>query len=330
MKKFLAKVAAALAFCLLVTVAMPILVDPYNVFHAKALRDNGVGPNRNYIKMTHVLAEPERYDAFIFGSSRVGSLHPEVMEGISCYNMTYNVGLPAEHLANLRTMLAHGVKPKTVYVGLDNVSYTVDPAIHLSDRMSAPYEYSRAHPVKFWGLYLNASVVVQAIPTLLHPEPMYASVQDFYDYGWWYDYDTENPNENWDNPRAVTGSTPRLAETIDELGELAALCAQHDIELVFFTNPMYEASYRAAVDEQEFKTFLRQLVRIAPFYNFAGLNDITTDRAYFVDHGHVKAGVGDRMLARMTGGEADEALLAQGFGAYVTAENVEDVLARMG
>ena len=98
MKKFLVKASFFGIFCLLVGVAFPLWLDPYNVFHAAHIRDNGITPNKNYIKMTYLLSHPDTFDALLFGSSRVGAIHTEKISGLKCYNMTYSAGLPEEHL----------------------------------------------------------------------------------------------------------------------------------------------------------------------------------------------------------------------------------------
>ena len=52
MKKFLEKLLLFLFLLALAVIPVNVYVDPYNVFHADAIRDNGVEPNKNYIKTT--------------------------------------------------------------------------------------------------------------------------------------------------------------------------------------------------------------------------------------------------------------------------------------
>ena len=77
MKTFLKKIAPFILFILTLEIAVPILVDPYNVFHWKRIRDNGVEPNSNYIKMQYILHNPDKFDSFLFGSSRTGFIDVE-------------------------------------------------------------------------------------------------------------------------------------------------------------------------------------------------------------------------------------------------------------
>lgn len=66
MKRFLRKIAPFLLFILILEIAIPMAVDPYNVFHWQKIRDNGVEPNSNYIKMQYILHNPDKFDSFLF------------------------------------------------------------------------------------------------------------------------------------------------------------------------------------------------------------------------------------------------------------------------
>ena len=89
MKKKLALKLILLGFlCVAFACGVSMLIDPYNVFHWSRARDNGVEPNKNYVKTQYVLHHPEQYDTFIFGNSRVGSIDASGI-GDPCYNMYY-------------------------------------------------------------------------------------------------------------------------------------------------------------------------------------------------------------------------------------------------
>ena len=110
MKRFFLKLVLLIVPLALIFLLTPLLVDPFNVFHRKAVRRNGVTPNENFIKTAWILDNRDTFDSFVFGSSRVGALHSEHIEGYRAYNMTYSFGVPQEHLDNLRTFLKAGVK----------------------------------------------------------------------------------------------------------------------------------------------------------------------------------------------------------------------------
>ena len=103
------------------------------------------------------------------------------------------------------------------------------------------------------------------------------------------------------------------------------MCDANGIELVIFTNPMHVLTYEKAV-ENGYRDFLSGLAQVTDFYNFSGINDITTNNDNYLETSHYMPQVGDRMLDVMFKGRADERLLEQGFGYRVTCGNCEEFL----
>ena len=80
MKRFLIKLLPFVIWIFLLMVVVPVAIDPYNVFHVENIRDNGIEPNKNFLKTEYVIRHPDRFDAFLFGSSRVSSIHSDRIE----------------------------------------------------------------------------------------------------------------------------------------------------------------------------------------------------------------------------------------------------------
>ena len=49
-KKLAAKLCLLGLLCVAFVCGVSIAIDPYNVFHWSSVRDNGVEPNKNYVK----------------------------------------------------------------------------------------------------------------------------------------------------------------------------------------------------------------------------------------------------------------------------------------
>lgn len=325
MKKFVKKISLFLMFCIFLTGVICIGIDPYNVFHYKAVRDNGVEPNKNYIKMAYVLHNPDKFDSFIFGSSRVGAIHGEKIDGQKCYNMTYSMGLPGEHLANLKTMVRKGIVPKAVYIGVDSISYTESVEKQQEEPLRASYEYLTENPLHFLETYMNARMALESLKVTRAYDSKDEMLQYFYEYGWIADYSTEQEQEYFENPIAYIGDGDYLDETLDDISEIVKLCRKNGIKLYIFTNPMYYITYNASL-KQDYLVFLKKLAKITDFYNFSGLNDITTNQEYYIDTSHYNAYVGDMMLDCMCNGAKYDGLYEQGFGVYVTNDNIDDLI----
>lgn len=325
MKKFIQKVIFFSVVCFIMAAGIPMLRDPYNVFHADRIRDNGIEPNKNYIKMSYILKNPEKFDAYMFGSSRVGSIHTEKIQGEHCYNMTYSAGVPPEHLANLKTFIGNGILPKKVYIGVDSLSYTEDARRHETDPIRCPYEYSKDHRADFWMLYFKPVPAVESMAITLKHEKADSFVEKFYAYGWWCEYG-KKPAIDWDRAEAHVGIDDCMDEVLESVDGIVKLCASNGIETVFFTNPMYIRTYEASL-EKGYLEFLERLSQITDFYNFSGRNDVAKNTDNYVDPSHYNAEVGDMILACMCNGKRYDGLYGQGFGMYVTSENIGELLA---
>lgn len=320
-KKFIWKVLIFLVITLAIIVVPSIIVDPYNVFHYDNIRNNGVEPNKNYIKTKYIINNPNKYDGFLLGSSRIGSIHVEKIKDYCLYNMTYSEGTPQEHLATLRTFLDKGVSVDVVYMGIDSLSYTADPSQHINSTVRCPYQYMINDPKKLFELYFNPYLVVKSIQYLGNEIDGYDA---FYDYGWWCDYD-RSTTYDWSRAIPSIGLDNRLDETLQEIQEIIDLCNEYNIKLVIFTNPMYKITYGASV-ERDYLVFLSRLADITDYYNFSGINEITINTENYIDANHYNAYVGDMLIDVMFNGSVDESLYNQGFGWYVTSENVDDLL----
>ena len=163
-KNLAAKLCLLGLLCVAFVCAVSMTIDPYNVFHWSSVRDNGVEPNKNYVKTQYILHHPEKYDTFIFGNSRVGSMDAAKI-GDTCYNMYYSEGLPAESYENLRAFLDAGVQVRRVYLGIDDVSCFVDPSIHDDQLIRRPFRADEAE-LLFLLDYLDASVALQSLETI--------------------------------------------------------------------------------------------------------------------------------------------------------------------
>lgn len=327
MRKFLTKVSVFVIYAFLLQVVFPYVVDPFNVFHASAIRATGVEPNQNYIKMTYILDNPEKFDGFLFGSSRVGAIHTEKIMGKKIYNMTYSVGLPSEHLANLKTFLRNGIHPSIIYIGIDNLCTSGQPQAHITEPLRCPYEYLITDKVYFYSLYLNPYETLCSL-WYYFTKPNSLNVDAFYQYGWWCEYGRK-PTINWetDEIKPYVGKTFNdkvLPNALNAVKEITDICRKNNIEFILFTNPLHHVTYRATVKENNYLYFLEELAKITDFYNFSGLNDVTLNNDNYLETSHYKAEVGDMIINVICNDKKYDGLYEQGFGMKVTNENADE------
>lgn len=324
MKKFILKIIPFLLFCGIIMIGIPVIIDPCNVFHWKKIRDNGIEVNKNYIKMKYILSNSDKFDTYLFGSSRVGAIHVDKIQNEKCYNMTYSMGVPEEHLANIKTFISSNIIPKKIYLGVDSMSYTENPQDHTYIRMRCPYEYLRENPTEFIKFYFNPNMAIESLKVTRSYVKKENIENIFYEYGWWFDYN-ETSTYDWSIAEPGIGDDVYLDDTLKDIKDIKTICDENNIELLTFVNPMCELTYRASLDI-DYYSFLKQLSEITDYYNFSGLNDITRDYDNFLDNSHFTAEIGDMMIDCMCSKKIDETLYEQGFGKYVTKENINEFI----
>ena len=323
MKKFLWKICPFVLFVLLLEIGIPVAVDPYNVFHWAQIRDNGVEPNSNYIKMQYILHNPDKFDSFLFGSSRTGFINVDQIPEGNWYNMSYSEGLPAEHLDNLEEMIENGIIPKNVMIGLDNISCFVDPALHQEQFYRIPYP--REDKLEFYANYFSIKGVLQSLRVILNYEPTDPDyVERYYENGGTVRDPSLGGTWEGDSPYWEDYYTDYLVDSFYSIEAIMKLCEEYDINLIVFTNPIYYRTYQ----QSKFYGYENYLIWLAEwgldYYNFSGENAITTDRTYYYESSHYTEVLGDMIVDRIFYGKTDESLESQGFGMYVTEENLDE------
>jgi len=323
MKKFLLKLLAFVIVLGLVVIPINIIVDPYNIFHASLIVDNGVEPNKNYIKTKFVLEHKDEYDSYLFGSSRAGFYDVSKLPDGNWYNMSYSEGLPKEQTETLRSMISQGEIPKQVFLSLDNIAYLVDPAYHEGQlyRKAFPYTGSLKEKVGFFTSYMDTITTLESLELIKDYEGdseslrkrMYSTgcedlskEQKFIgdeSKGYWSEY-------YW----------PRKDAALAEIKEFVDLCNEYGIKLTVFTNPIYFETYNKGLDSG-YLEFLYELSYVTEFYNFSGYNRISTDVSYYYENSHFTAEAGDIILDALYHGTSEDDVEGHAFGMYVTADN---------
>ena len=282
-------------------------------------------PNQAFCKVRYVLENPDRYDSFCFGSSRVTALNlNRINDGGKWYNMTYAAGSPQMWLHDLRLLLDQGVHVSTVLVGIDDLSCNEEP---IEKKQADAYK----HPYERWDFSYYMGLLLHK-PSAL-PSPLLAqekgSIFDLYGtgrtYSPWIDEQAEkNPEKYKKEPRFllpyIYPDNGQYEAQLEALRKLKQLADENNIKIVFFMNPVAAATYLNE-DKAVLKRWKRDIAAITDFYDFTGMNEINTDNLSFLETSHYREITGDRMIDRMMNG-APEA--APGFGFLVTAENLDE------
>lgn len=130
-----------LALAGFVVPAFNLVLDPYGVFGVSWPRSSHA-MNERFLKMEHLLAHKDRHNAFILGSSVMGSFDPQVADsrapGRRFYNLSFMAGTPQEALQALQALKRAGVHIDEVLMGLDVFAFRESDAVDRPDRRLHP------------------------------------------------------------------------------------------------------------------------------------------------------------------------------------------------
>ncbi len=230
------------------------VLDPYGILR-KDFLDLRSEPNQNFIKVEYILSHPQKYDSFIFGSSRIGRLDPRKIPNEKYYNMTYSGGLPNNHLENIRLFLNNGVKIKNLVIGLEEISYIQNPINHLASPIRRPhYLTTNENFLKFYSFYFFKIPSYFDFYNLFHPERF--SQFDIYNTGIHFrkdrdtlieqNIDAHMNKEVFDwliHKKSTIQSSHNLDGALNDIDEIVALAKENNINLIIFFQPLHKTTY---------------------------------------------------------------------------------------
>ena len=220
-------------------------------------------------------------------------------------------------------MIEHGIIPKNVMIGVDNISCFVDPELHQNQFYRIPYP--RKNKLGFYSNYFSIKGVLLSLDVILDYEsadPDY--VERYYENGCTIRDPSLGGTWDGDAPYWDDYYKDCISSSVDDVRSITQLCEEYGINLIVFSNPIYYRTYQ----ESKFYGYENYLVWLGGatggYYNFSGENEITTNRNYYYESSHYTEELGDRIIDRIFYGKTDESLESQGFGMYVTEENLEE------
>lgn len=340
-KKFILR-CSVLVIILLFSICPTYYQDTFNVFHWNNIRFTSAEPNKNFVKTKYIISNPHKFNAFIFGSSRVGNLPknqlPKEYEknSLRWYNMTYSEGTPGENYMTVKTFIENGVDIKFLIIGFDNIyMYSKKIEDHKKQLMRIPYQSYIENKLNFYLKYLKEPINTSIFKEILSYDNQLHLTDSFL----FYDYGTENHISDFsltDNPKKEKYKSAHEKgkytekNSFKEIKDLSEICKEHNIKLILFTNPLYESTYKDAVEEG-YLDLLKCIAQNYEFYNFSSLNSFTTNPAYYFESSHYRPALG-LIIEKMLFGipeekeqirkEANDTL----WGTKLNSENVDFVI----
>lgn len=308
-------------------------VDFYGVFRGsekKVIESNEI--NDRFVKMEYLLQNRrfEKYNSYLWGSSRVMKTDAWLTGG-ETYNMGAPAGEPEDCLRGLRQLNVQGASIDTVYLGLDDFSYFMDYGVLKPLLSRRPYELELSNRCKYYAELLGKPGFVKAwgqkrlkhsseATTLLYQNGMYLVPQEV------ENQIEENPAEyvrekKFDTPRTYKfGGNSRLGDCIETIRKIKQFCDENHIRFVPFFNPQHMTTYLND-DMELMNRFKKELVKISPFWDFSGVNYVTSNNYFWYETSHPRAFICDKILDTVSG--QNQMTWVPDFGVYVTEDNVD-------
>jgi hypothetical protein len=287
--------------------------------------------NQHIFNPEYIFRHPDRFDSFIFGSSRVAVINPAKIKKGNFYNMSYSQGLPSQHLAIIKAFLRKGIKIKTVMIGLDEFCFAVSAEEYKNQliRIMHP-DISGQSRVKIFLLYFfrkpNLFEVANAKNKLLHDKQEGRFVLD-----------KNGLNLGWLNKEKIinaiqkpifSGEMPRYApiayapqevdRSIRAIEDLVNLSKMNNFSLILFFNPINARLYLN--NANQLISIKERLALITDYYDFSGFNSVTTNDVNYYEEGHYRYLVGDLIIKRIY--DPGNLTIPQDFGVWITKRNI--------
>lgn len=303
-----------------------IIENPYGIFTSDFSHQK-FEPNNHFIKMRYLLNNDTGFDSYIFGSSRANNVKPGNLKNGNYYNLYYSLGIPPEHLNDIRLLLSYRKKIKNILILLDYTSYTTGTQNRENDLSRIPYTDRFIPLAKKYIKYAFTIPEERFIEDFYfaQPVPYYTNM---YKTGTAENekeelYIENNREEHINHPKfnnPVEGYESYVLETIAVLDTINHICAENHINITYAFNPIHKTTYLVSNHELYF-AFMKKLSELTSFYDFSGLGKITTNNYFYYEASHYRPMIGKAMTDFIQYGKRIDTIPE--FGEYITKENVD-------
>lgn len=287
-----------------------LIIDSYGIL-GRNLQYQTLEPNQNYIKTKYILRNPQKFNAFIFGSSRVGNIPTEDIKNYKFYNMGYSEGLPKEWEETLNIFIRNKVVPQIIILGIDDLSFKIDPNLHEKELLRKSFnkvniikDYILTNPLTKYNFI--------KLKTLIFSKKNDDFKIDFEDSGRLFRKERllkekeiqNNPNDHLHkrvfkekNGYALLNNVQK-ENSISMLDSIVDLCEKNKIKLILLFNPVHPNSYRdelAKIEYRKIRIEIKNRYKNIKVYDFAE-HDVTKNNLYWFETSHFNLEVGKMML----------------------------------
>lgn len=322
-KKFILRFIVLVCIFLGIIMFINYKIDCYGIFTSDY---NKVGQetNNNFIKTKYIIENPEKFDSFIFGSSRVEYIPVENLQCGKFYNMTYVQGIPSEWLDTIKTFKENNVNMKNIIIAIDDFSATIFPEEHKNSPNLLSYSDIKNNISNIIKYYLLKNPFDERSKTILkNGRASNVNIEGTgrvvrIDDESFYSSDEHLNKEMFERPTILGNyENNRIDEVIREIQEIKKLCDDNNIELTVIFNPLHITTYENQ-NKEKLSEFKSRLAEIIDYWDFNNINEVTTNNYYWYETSHYREIVGAMILKTIYGNEYNgEIDISDDFGVLI-------------
>ena len=311
-KSWIAIVTGILLVNMSIVALVNYVVDPFGIFQSNILK-NKMQMNERFVKIDYIDKNHQKYNSYLFGSSRIGVMEPEVIEQYipksKFYNFTVSSANLHDYLSHLEYFIKQKYEIKTLLLqldiddmnnyGQDNADYLSLLHPHVFDE-SLSFFYTR-YLLGFFPLNLRSKIELNLGEISKKTYNLETGV-------WYLPYNEKSlvsdssayvKNEksfHFKNRRIIHYT--REEENKKALEKIVDLCRLSEIKLYVFTTPHNQNMMDTFVLE-DYNKYLRNISELTDFYDFSGYNTITMKNNHYYEMSHYRPYISELIAARI-------------------------------
>ena len=320
-----------LFFLSCIIVAKNVITDPFSVFAKTdydAVKNKKYLPNERYIKMKYILNNKDKYDSFLIGSCTSNFINLDGIKGQKWYNLTFTTTSVSEMNRIFKQIIDNGIVPKRILMqvsqdyfkaGKNDYKKVCSKHINL-----CCYPLTRDEKISFWSRYLLYSPVINKDKNDVFTDGFKRNIFKGGSFIDGFPSD-DTPKDNSDTVfdlEKYANKKPYDNDNLELIKEIVQICKEKNIDFEMLIIPEYIEIYKD-IDLDGFNNLKRKLAEITPFYDFTGINKIASDKRYFKDPIHITSYASKLIVDRIFYQNKNDAPKIDGFGVYVTKNNID-------
>lgn len=288
------------------------IVDPFRVFGSNIL-PHQLQMNERFVKVEFLEKNHQKFNAYMFGSSRIGVTNPSVIEqyipNSKFYNFTLSSATLYDYMMHLDYFIKQQYEIKTLYLQLD-IDNMNEYEKEESDYLFKLHPYIENKSLFLYYMkYFVGFFPVNIKEKILNNIDDIVEKRYFLEKGIWTLQTRENQllknckeyvkgvsSFHFKNPRTIEYTTKN--KSMNALKKIVELCKSNHIKLYVFTSA-HNQNMMDTFLLKDYNSYLRNISELTDFYDFSGYNSITTNNCNYYEISHYRPLVGKLIAARI-------------------------------